>query len=167
MAQIFKIMKYLIFILFVVSCNNKKSKDTNSKFIYDNNSNDKIISHNFPDTVKINTVVKGNILYDIENKEQNKNLIDDRFLELLISTSTNKELAEYNEVNKNLLLSFTDTIPTGKFYFPAVFEKKGKQMLNLVIRDNMFLKPDKHTPSDKVVLRTRDCLFSKEVYVVE
>lgn len=166
MEQIFKKLKYLFFIIIVISCNTKKKDETD--YSVDTSTNkSKIMFHNFPDTVKINTVVEGDIHYDIINDEYNKKMIDDRFLELLISTSINKELAEYDKVHDNLLLSFTDTIPTGKFHFPAVFEKTGRQTLNLVIRDHMFLKPDKNTPSDKVVLRKLDCSFSKDVYVIE
>ena len=40
-------------------------------------------------------------------------------------------------------------------------------MLNIVIRDNMFLKPEKNSPKDKITLRTADCVFSKDVFVIE
>ena len=88
-------------------------------------------------------------------------------MELILSTSIKKNLAEYKEIDKNRLLSFVDSIPTGKFKIVAVFEQAGKQILNIAIRDHMFLKPDKNTPSDKIKLRTSDCLFSKEVYVIK
>ena len=84
-----------------------------------------------------------------------------------VSGSGKLQLAEYNEVDKDRLLSYIDSIPTGKFTFVAVFEKKGNQMLNIVIRDNMFLKPEKNSPKDKITLRTADCVFSKDVFVIE
>lgn len=166
MVQILKNINYFLVFIFLISCN-FKSDENDKKNEANKNIGSEIISYNFPDTVKINAVVEGNIVYDIINNDLVNNIINDRFLELLVSTSVNKTHSEYDEVNSNLLISFTDTIPTGKFHFPAVFKNKGKQTLNVVIRDHMFLKPDNNTPSDKVVLRTRDCLFSKEVYVIE
>ncbi len=45
--------------------------------------------------------------------------------------------------------------------------KKDKQMVNIIIRDDNYLKPKKNMPPDKMILRKRDCLFSEEVYVVD
>ncbi len=165
MEQIFKITRIIIFISFIfsiVSCQKDKSeiKHTDSGI-----NKNKIISVKFPDTVKLNKVIEGTLQYDITNTGFNKEIISSRFLELILSTSINKELADYDKINSNRLLSFIDSIPTGKFKIAAVFEKKGNQILSIAIRDNMFLKPDKNTPKDKMTLRRADCLFSKEVYV--
>jgi len=146
------------------SCQNEK-KERKSNNLSINKS--KIISCNFPDTIKLNKVVEGTLQYDINNVDFDKNLISSRFLELILSTSIKKNLAEYKEIDKNRLLSYVDSIPTGKFKIAAVFEHEGKQILNIAIRDNMFLKPDKNTHKDSLVLRTADCLFSKEVYIIK
>lgn len=166
MEQVFKIIKCLFIALIIISCNNKKEENSNQDLktdldLYKN----KILSCSFPDTVKVNKVVEGKLQYDVSNIDSS--ITSSRFLELVLSTSVNKELANYNEVDNNALLSYVDSLNTGKFEFKAVFEKKGKQMLNIVIRDNKFLKPKKNTPSDKIILRRDDCLFSKEVFVVD
>lgn len=166
MEQIFKTTKYFLITLILISCNAKEKKDsieTNEKYINKN----KILSHTFPDTVKVNKVIEGSLQYDVNNIGSESDSINGRFLELLLSTGINKELADYNEVNNNRLLSYVDSLSVGKFNFHAVFEKKGKQTLNIAIRDYMYLKPDKNTPSNEVKLRTSDCLFSKEVYVID
>jgi hypothetical protein len=164
MEQIFKITRYVFIALIIISCNNKK--DENLKEALKNNlSKSKILFCSFPDTVKVNKVIDGKLQYDVSNIDST--ITSSRFLVLVLSTSVNKELANYNEVNNNALLSYVDSLNTGKFEFKAVFEKKGKQMLNIVIRDYKYLKPDKNTPQDKIRLRTSDCLFSKEVYVVD
>ena len=164
MEQIFKIARCVFILLIVISCNNKREDNLNEDSKKNLNKS-KIIYCSFPDTVKINKVIDGKLQYDVKNVDSS--ITSSRFLELLLSTSINKELANYNEVNDNALLSYVDSLNTGKFAFKAVFEKKGKQTLNIVIRDNKFLKPQKNTPSDKMTLRTSDCLFSKEVYVVD
>lgn len=155
-----KTTKYFLIAVMLISCGSKEDK----KSIELNN---KIISHSFPDTIKLNKVIEGNLQYNLNEIGFESDSISSRFLELLLTTSINKELADYNQVNDNLLLSYLDSLPTGKFKFRAVFKKKGKQTLNIAIRDYMFLKPNKNTSHDKVNLRTSDCLFSKEVYVVD
>lgn len=168
MEQIFKTIKFIPILLILISCNSKKDENRDNQTNVNNNiDKNKILTYEFPDTVKINTVVKGKIEYDIKNINFDSKLISSRFLELLISTKINKELANYKEIDNNRLLTYTDSIPTGNFDFRAVFETEGRQMLNIVIRDYMFLKPDESTPDDKMVLRTSDCLFSKEVYVIK
>lgn len=164
MEQIFKIARCVFILLIVISCNNKREDNLNEDSKKNLNKS-KIIYCSFPDTAKINKVIDGKLQYDVKNVDSS--ITSSRFLELLLSTGINKELANYNEVNDNALLSYVDSLNTGKFAFKAVFEKKGKQTLNIVIRDNKFLKPQKNTPSDKMTLRTSDCLFSKEVYVVD
>ncbi|MCD0464145.1 hypothetical protein [Flavobacterium sp. ENC] len=160
MEQIFKITKCVFIALIIISCNNKKEESSKEEL-----NKSKILYCSFPDTVKINKVIDGKIQYDVSNVDSK--ITSSRFLELLLSTSINKELANYNEIEKNVLLSYVDSLNTGTFEFKAVFEKKGKQMLNVVIRDNKFLKPQKNTPADKIILRRQDCLFSKEVFVVD
>ena len=155
---------FTCFFFFSISCQNEKKEKKSNNFGINKS---KIISCNFPDTIKLNKVVEGTLQYDINNIDFDKNLISSRFLHLILSTSINKNLAEYKEVDKNGLLSYVDSIPTGKFKFAAVFEREGKQILNIAIRDNMFLKPDKNTHKDSLILRTADCLFSKEVYVIK
>lgn len=164
MEQIFKMTKWVFITLIIISCNNKKEEKLNENLKNTLNKS-KILSCSFPDTVKVNKVIDGKLQYDVSDIDSKTT--SSRFLELLISTSINKELADYNEIEKNILLSYVDSLNTGTFEFKAVFEKKGKQMLNIVVRDNKFLKPVKNTPADKVVLRKIDCLFSKEVYVVD
>lgn len=164
MEQIFKITKCVFIALIIISCNNKKEENLKED-LEKNLNKSKILYCNFPDTVEVNKVIDGKLQYDVSNIDSK--ITSSRFLELLLSTSINKELANYNEIEKNVLLSYVDTLNTGKFEFKAVFEKKGKQMLNIVIRDNKFLKPQKNTPSDKITLRRDDCLFSKKVYVVD
>jgi len=164
MEQIFKISRCVFILFIIISCNNKKDQNLNED-IKKNSNKSKILYCSFPDTVKINTVMDGKIQYDVRNADSS--ITSSRFLVLLLSTSINKELAEYDEINNNRLLSYVDSLNTGKFDFKAVFEKKGKQTLNIVIRDNKFLKSQKNTPPDKMILRTSDCLFSKEVYVVD
>lgn len=164
MGQTFKIIRCLFIALIIISCNNKKEENSKTDLnLYKN----KILSYNFPDTVKVNKVIEGKLQYDVNSIEIDSSITSKRFLVLLLSTSINKELADYNEVNNNRLLSYIDSLNTGKFEFKAVFEKKGKQMLNIAIRDYKYLKPKKNTPPDKIVIRTRDCVFSKEVYVVD
>lgn len=164
MEQIFKISRYAFILFMIFSCNNKKEENSN-EVLKNNLDKNKILFYSFPDTVKVNKVIDGKLQYDVTNIDST--ITSSRFLELLLSTSINKELANYNEVDNNRLLSYVDSLNTGKFEFKAVFEKKGKQMLNIVIRDNKFLKPKKNTPSDKIILRRDDCLFSKEVFVVD
>lgn len=163
MEQIFKISRYVFILFMIFSCNNKKEENSN-EVLKNNLDKNKILFYSFPDTVKVNKVIDSKLQYDVTNIDSS--ITSSRFLELLLSTSINKELANYNEVDNNRLLSYVDSLNTGKFEFKAVFEKKGKQMLNIVIRDNKFLKP-KNTPSDKIILRRDDCLFSKEVFVVD
>lgn len=160
MEQIFKITKCVFIALIIISCNNKKEESSKEEL-----NKSKILYCSFPDTVKINKVTDGKIQYDVSNVDSK--ITSSRFLELLLSTSINKELANYNEIEKNVLLSYVDSLNIGTFEFKAVFEKKGKQMLNIVIRDNKFLKNQKNTPPDKIILRRDDCLFSKEVFVVD
>jgi len=166
MEQIFKVIKCAFILLIIISCNNKKAENSNQDLetdldLYKN----KILFCSFPDTVKVNKVIEGRLEYDVSNIDSS--ITSSRFLELLLSTNINKELAGYKEIENNILLSYVDTLNTGKFEFKAVFEKKGKQMLNIVIRDNKFLKNQKNIPQDKMILRTSDCLFSKEVFVVD
>lgn len=164
MGQIFKITKCVFIALIIISCNNKKEENS-TKALKNNLNKSKILFCSFPDTVKVNKIIDGKLQYDVSSIDSS--ITSSRFLELLVSTSTNKELANYNEVEKNILLSYVDSLNTGKFEFKAVFEKKGKQMLNIVVRDNKFLKPQKNAPPDKMTLRRMDCLFSKEVFVVD
>ncbi|MDN3672966.1 hypothetical protein QWY99_07865 [Flavobacterium branchiarum] len=160
MEQIFKITKCIFIALIIISCNNKKEESSKEEL-----NKSKILYCSFPDTVKINKVVDGKLQYYASNSDSS--ITSSRFLELLLSTNINKELANYDEIDNNRLLSYVDSLNTGKFEFKAVFEKKGKQTLNIVIRDNKFLKPQKNMPSDKITLRRDDCLFSKEVFVVD
>ena len=167
MEQIFKSRRIIILIIFVYSCIScKKEKTENTHTGYSINKS-KIISCNFPDTVKLNKVVEGTLQYDITNIDFNKNIITSRFLRLILTTNRRENLLGYDQIEKDYLLGFIDSIPTGKFKIAAVFEKKGKQMLNIAIRDHMFLRPDKNTPPDKITLRTADCLFNIQVFVVE
>lgn len=166
MEQIFNGTKYLLITLILISCNSKEKEnyiEINENHINEN----RILLHTFPDTVKINKVIEGSLQYDVDNIGFDSDSISGRFLELLLSTSVNKELANYKDVEDNILLSYVDSLSTGKFKFYAVFEKKGKQTLNIAIRDYMYLKSDKKTSSNEVKLRTSDCLFSKEVYVID
>lgn len=164
MERIFKIISFAFTVLLITSCNNKKEENS-KEALKSNLSKSKILFCSFPDTVKVNKVIDGKLQYDVSNVDST--ITSSRFLVLVLSTSVNKELANYNEVDNNALLSYVDSLNTGKFEFKAVFEKKGKQMLNIVIRDHKFLKPQKNIPRDKMILRTSDCLFSKEVYVVD
>lgn len=168
MGQVFKVIICVFIVLIIISCNNKKEENSNQNSITDLDLyKNKILYCSFPDTVKVNKVIEGKLQYDVNSIEIDSSITSSRFLQLLLSTSINKELADYNEINSNRLLSYVDKSNTGKFEFKAVFEKKGKQTLNIVIRDHKFLKPKKNTPKDKMIIRTRDCLFSKEVYVVD
>lgn len=165
MEQIFKTTGIIIFISFIfsnISCQKDKSE---IKHIDSGINKNKIISVKFPDTVKLNKVIEGTLQYDITNVDFNKKIISSRFLHLILATNRKESLIGYDQLEKDYLLGFIDSIPTGKFKIAAVFEKKGKQILNIAIRDNMFLKPDKNTPKDKMTLRRADCLFSKEVFV--
>jgi hypothetical protein len=167
MEQIFKTSKIVIFIfsiVSIVSCQKDKSEIKHTDSGIDKN---KIIYVKFPDTVKLNKVIEGTLQYDITNVGFDKSTISSRFLHLILTTNRKESLVGYDELEKDYLLGFIDSIPTGKFKIAAVFEKKGKQILNIAIRDNMFLKPDKNTPKDKMTLRRADCLFSKEVFVEE
>ena len=167
MEQIFKTSKIVIFISFIfsiVSCQKDKSE---IKYIDSGINENKIIYVKFPDTVKLNKVIEGTLQYDITNTGFNKEIISSRFLHLILATNRKESLVGYDQLEKDYLLGFIDSIPTGKFKIAAVFKKKGKQILNIAIRDNMFLKPDKNTPKDKMTLRRADCLFSKEVFVEE
>lgn len=164
MEQIFKITRYVFIALIIISCNNKKDENL-KEALKSNLSKSKILFSSFPDTVKVNKVIDGKLEYDVSNIDST--ITSSRFFVLVLSTSVNKELANYNEVNNNRLLSYVDTLNTGKFEFKAIFEKKGKQILNIVIRDHKFLKLQKNIPQDKMILRTSDCLFSKDVYVVD
>ena len=160
MEQIFKMIKYFFISILFISCNSKEVKNSTA-------ISNKILSHNFPDTVKLNKVISGSLQYDINDIGFESDSISSRFLQLLLTTSINKGTANYSQVDNNRLLSYLDTVPTGTFKFYAVFEKKGKQTLNIVIRDHMYLKSNGKLPKDKMVLRTTDCLFSKVVYVVK
>ena len=71
MEQIFKKLKYSLFIIIVISCNNDKNDKLNS-IVDKSMDKSKILVHNFPDTVKINTVVEGYIHCDIKNDEYKK-----------------------------------------------------------------------------------------------
>ncbi|MCC9020260.1 hypothetical protein [Flavobacterium lipolyticum] len=164
MERIFKIISFAFTVLLITSCNNKKEENS-TETLKSNLSKSKILFCSFPDTVKVNKVIDGKLQYDVSNIDST--VTSSRFLVLVLSTSVNKELANYKEVDNNALLSYVDSLNTGKFEFKAVFEKKGKQMLNIVIRDHKFLKPQKNIPRDKMILRTSDCLFSKEVFVVD
>ncbi|NBL65918.1 hypothetical protein GV828_11975 [Flavobacterium sp. NST-5] len=166
MERIFKITKCFLIALILISCHTSGKKDS-TEIHEEHLNNSKILSHTFPDTVKINKVIEGSLQYDVNNIGFDSDSISSRFLELLLSTSINKELADYKDIDRNRLLSFVDSLSVGKFKFYAVFEKKGQQTLNIAIRDYMYLKPDKNTPLDEVKLRTSDCLFSKEVYVID
>jgi len=164
MEQIFKIIRYALIPLIIISCNNKKEENS-SESVKKDLEKSKILFCSFPDTVKVNKIIDGKLQYDVSNIDSS--ITSSRFLELLLSTNINKELANYDEIDNNRLLSYVDSLNTGKFEFKAVFEKKGKQTLNIVIRDNKFLKSQKNIPLDKMILRREDCLFSKEVYVVD
>lgn len=166
MVQIFKKTKWLFIMLMIISCNNKKEIDS-KKVLKKKINNSKIISCNFPDTVKLNKVVEGTLQYDLTNIGFDSDSISSRYLHLILATNRKEKSLEYNQIEKDYLLGFVDSIPTGKFKIVAVFEKKGKQILNIAIRDHMFLKPDGKLPKDKMKLRTADCLFSKEVMVVD
>ncbi|WP_192501961.1 hypothetical protein [Flavobacterium sp. PL002] len=166
MEQIIKKTKWLLILSLVIACNNKKNKNLDRDNKYDNNIS-KILSISFPDTVRLNTVVEGQLQYDLNNIGFDSDSISSRFLHLILTTNRKEKLLGYNQMEKDYLLGYVDSIPTGKFKFAAVFEKKGKQMLNIAIRDNMFLKHDGELSEDEMKLRTADCLFSKEVYVIE
>lgn len=165
MEQIFKITRVIIFISFLFSVISCQKDKTEIKHADSNINKNKIISFKFPDTVKRNKVIEGTLQYDIINTSYNKEAISSRFLHLILATNRKETLIGYDQLEKDYLLGFVDSIPTGKFKIAAVFEKKGKQILNIAIRDNMFLKPDKKTPKGKITLRTSDCSFSKEVFV--
>lgn len=165
MGQNFKALKLIFITMIIVSCNKKSENlEEDSK---SNLNNSKILSFNFPDTIKLNKVIEGRLQYDINNIGFDPSIIDTRFLELILSADINKELANYDEINNKRLLTYVDSLAKGDFKFQAVFEKKGNQTLNIAIRDYMYLKPDEDMPSDKIKLRTSDCIFSKNVYVID
>lgn len=167
MEQIFNIPKIIIFISFIFSIVSCQKDKTEKKHTDSSINKNKIISINFPDTVKLNKVIRGTLQYDITNIGFDKKTISSRFLHLILTTNKKDHLLGYDQIEKDYLIGFVDSIPTGKFKIAAVFEQEGKQILNIAIRDNMFLKHSKDTPKDKITLRTADCLFSKEVYVVK
>lgn len=166
MGQIFKIPKFIFILFIITSCSNKKEENLEKEF-ESNLDKNKIISFEFPNTLKLNEVIEGKLQYDINITDFNSDTIDGRFLELILSTNINKELANYDEINNDRLLTYVDSLAKGNFVFKAVFENKGKQTLNIAIRDYMYLTPDENTPSEKIRLRRSDCLFSKSVYVVD
>ncbi len=174
MGQVFKIILYTYLSFLFVSCNHKKKEsintivnDTVSVVIDTSIYKNKILSCSFPDTVKLNKVIEGRLLYDVNNISFDYKLINKRYLHLILTTNKTKELMSYDEIEQDYLLGYMDSLNIGDFKFKAVFEKKGNQTLNIAIRDYMYLMPDKNTPPDKINLRTSDCEFSKKAYVID
>lgn len=163
MEQITRKTIWLLILSLFIACNSKKDEN----LINDNTDRSKVLSISFPDTVKLNKVVEGQLEYDLNNIGFDTDSISSRYLHLILATNRKEKLLGYNQIEKDYLLGYVDSIPTGKFKFVAVFEMKGKQMLNIAIRDNMFLKNNGELSEDEMKLRTADCLYSKEVYVIE
>ena len=166
MVQIFKITIYIFITLIFISCNSKKEEKIINVFEKNIHEN-KILSYNFPDTVRQNTVINGRLRYNINNINFDPELINNRYLHMILTTNKYKELLSFDEIEEDYLLGYVDSLNTGKFNFKAVFKDGGNQVLNIAIRDYMYLKPNENTPPDKMTLRTSDCLFSKKVYVIE
>ena len=86
----------------------------------------KILSCSFPDTVKLNKVIEGRLLYDVNNISFDYKLINKRYLHLILTTNKTKELMSYDEIEQDYLLGYMDSLNIGDFKFKAVFEKKRK-----------------------------------------
>lgn len=163
--------KTIVFFLFfyIISCQTR----TNDNEIVKNKINKKEVKKkeltyfSFPDTVKINNLIDGELTYNLDYVDIDKKEISYRYIVLVLNVD-DKDLLSFDEIYNNSLLGYVDTLATGNFKFKAVFTKKGNQVLNLAIQDNMNLRdggyknhPDSMRVSKNVVT------ISKTVFVEE
>jgi len=162
--------KTLIFFSFyIISCQTKENDDEmiiNNISSYEVSKNE-LTYFSFPDTVKINNLIDGELTYNLDYVDIDKKEISYRYIVLVVNVD-DKDLLSFDEIYNNSLLGYVDTLATGNFKFKAVFTKKGNQVLNLAIQDNMNLKdggyknhPDSMRVSKNVVT------ISKTIFVEE
>jgi hypothetical protein len=173
--QLTLVSKYILMLLllyFINSCENKenlKQKIIKNKTEHISIYKRKILSLDFPDTVKLNKVVEGNLTYDVNNIGFDPKLINSRFTVYISASNLNEEkYIPFDKLDKYAEWSIVDTLNNGKYRFYAVFEKKGRQTLNIGIMDFFYLKPSKHKSNkDKITLRKSESFMYKVVYVID
>ncbi len=159
---------YILFLLLVISCNNKKVKENLSQKVSKNfsekeNEESLITYFDFKDTLYLDENASGVIKYNLNLDSLSESDIEKRYTFLYISTD--KEALNLEAI-KNLKHDiFIDTVGNGTFYFEAEFTKVGNNLLNGVIEDLVFLK--ELTREGKVKIISNKTSISKNVFVVD
>jgi Leucine-rich repeat (LRR) protein len=164
-----KFKTILFFSFLLISCHTKKNEDEIIKkgIIKKEVKKKELTYFSFPDTVKINKLIDGELSYNLDYVDIDKKEISYRYIFLIVNVDE-KDLSSYEEINNKRLLGFIDTLATGNFKFKAVFTKKGNQVLNLAIQDNMNLRDGgfKNHP-DSMRVSKNEVTISKTVFVEE
>lgn len=154
----------LFFSFLLISCHPKKNED---EIIKKEVKKNKLTYFSFPDTVKMNKLIDGELTYNLDYVDIDKKEISYRFIFLAINVDE-KDLLSFEEIHNNSLLGYVDTLVTGNFKFKAVFTKRGNQVLNLAIQDNMNLRDGgyKNHP-DSMRVSQNEVTISKTIFVEE
>uniref|UniRef100_UPI001E2D2A25 hypothetical protein n=1 Tax=Gillisia sp. CAL575 TaxID=985255 RepID=UPI001E2D2A25 len=127
----------LISLLALNSCKEDKSKSLLQEKPSDSKQdNREINTFTFPDTVFINTMVKGVIEYNRNFGNTNDSKIKERYIFFHVGTDQNYENLEIEEFDRfPNRLAFEDTIGNGLIQFETVFTKSGLNYLHGVVKD--------------------------------
>ena len=158
-----KIIGLCIVIVSLLSCINKINEEK-PKSIEANKQ--ALTFFHFPDTVKINNLIDGKLIYNLNFTDYKKDdIIESRYIYLIVNVD-DEDLLSFEEINNKRLLGFIDTLSTGEFKFKAVFTKKGNQVLNLAIQDNVIFKNNEYKDNpDTVNVYKKELTISKTVFV--
>src|SRR5690606_17405977 len=152
-----------LFLEILLSCSNSsKQKDEELTEISTKNQHQEFLMFDFPDTVQVNKIITGRLQYNLNNGDESN--MGSRHILLFIKTEK-KERFTLDEIKRVNSLGYEDTIGNGFFTFEAVFSKQGRQFLNGVIDDVIFLE-DNNLQKDSLMMKRKETQFTKDVYVV-
>lgn len=148
---------FIFSILILTSC-----KEAKKESIEIMESNEDILLFEFPDTVKLNQNNFGKIQYNLDIDSIDISEIDERYI--LFYLTNKKEEINLKSIEDIEHKIFIDTIGDGTFRFDIDFTKNGKNLLNGLIEDKIFLKTP--TNDGKIRIITKETKISKDVYVI-
>ena len=147
-------------LLLLLSCseNRKGEKDKQVS----QNKRDVILSFEFPDTVKLNTRIKGKLKYNKNFFVSDTSKVSERHTYLHLTVNQKPDtvlLKQFDKISNRL--AFQESLKGGDFKFFSVFKEPGKHYLHGAIED-IFVLEDNNTETE-----IKEVTFMKEVFVVK
>lgn len=105
-----------------------------------NGETSKIINFSFPDSVRMNKMTKGKVIYSLQLDTIEESEIIERFLFLYVTSDTIHSGFSASDIKKKNHRIFTDTIGNGMLNFQVSFTNTNNYQLNCIVQDVILLK---------------------------